>query len=172
MSARWPAMHTPGMIDVPGNDSRHDLPDSNRGGSPRGGAGTKHVSTAQRGGFQAAVRQPSTSLAGRGGSGNPASRGGFKGQARGGAMKPEARIGGHGGSPQERGGAGSGRNFGVSGQTGVPTGRASNPQPGAGNTSGTAYRRIAGRFQRKAMGAQPTESNSGKYGSAPVTANT
>jgi hypothetical protein len=103
----------------------------------------------------------------RSGSGNPASRGDTPTH-----FNSESRIPGHGGSPQNRGGAGTGRNFGVSGQKNVPTGKASNPQPGRGNTDGTAYRRIAGRFQRAAMGAKATSSNDGKYGSPPVTANT
>ncbi len=173
---KWPAMHNPGMIDIPGNDTRHNLTDPNKGGSPRGGQGMKKVPIADRGGFEhqgrdrVAVR--ASMSGGRSGSGNPASRGGFKGVARGGSFQPEARIPGHGGSPQERGGQGSGRNFGVSGQQGVPSGKHANPKPGAGNTKGLAYRRIAGRFKRAAMGAKPTSSDSGKYGSPPVSANT
>lgn len=166
---RWPAMHSPGMIDVPGNDSRHNLTDANKGGSPRNVS--KSVPTAQRGGFGQNGRDKVVVKAGmaggRAGAGNPASRGGTPN-----GINSEARIPGHGGSPQHRGGAGTGRNFGVSGQQSVPTGKASNPQPGAGNTSGTSYRMIAGRFQRAAMGAKPTSSNSGKYGGAPVTSNT
>jgi hypothetical protein len=41
----------------------------------------------------------------------------------------------------------------------------------AGNTSGKAYRMIAGRFKRAAMGAKPS-GGGGKYGSPPVTSNT
>ena len=163
-------MHNPGMIDVPGNDSRHNLTDDNSGGSPRNVG--KNIPGPQRGGFGQNGRDKITIRAGmsgaRSGSGNPASRGG----ANIGSMRPEARIPGHGGSPQHKGGAGSGRNFGVSGQKGLPSGRHANPQPGAGNTSGTSFRMIAGRFKRAAMGAKPTSSNSGKYGSPPVSANT
>lgn len=158
------------MIDVPGNDSRHNLTDDNRGGSPRNVG--KNIPTPQRGGFGQNGRDKVTGgtgmSGGRSGSGNPASRGG----TRIGSMQPETRIPGHGGSPQHKGGAGSGRNFGVSGQQGVPSGRHSDPRPGAGNTSGTSYRMIAGRFKRAAMGAKPTSGSDGKYGGSPVTANT
>ena len=164
-------MFQPFKMDVPGNDSRHNLKDDNQGGSPRGGTGAKRVPMAQRGGFQQQGRDKVYQRAqmgrDRSGSGNPASRGG----ASIGSMQPHTRIPGHGGSPQHRGGAGTGRNFGRSGQQGVPSYSHASPQPGRGNTSGTTYRQISGRFTRKAMGARPT-GDAGKYGSAPVTTNT
>jgi hypothetical protein len=165
---RWPVFPKD-MIDVPGNDSRHNLPDRNHGGSPRDAG--KNMPLGQRGGFTQNGRDKvvvRASMSGaRGGSGNPASRGG----ARIGSMQPEARIPGHGGSPQHKGGAGSGADFGRPGQKGVPGGKPTHGPAGAGNTQGLAYRRIAGRFKRAAMGAKAT-SDSGKYGSPPVSANT
>lgn len=174
---RWQAMTAPkGSMIAPGNDTRHNLTDDNKGGSPRGGQGTKNIPTGQRGGFQQQGRDKVYVKAGmsgaRGGTGNPASRGGFSGQARGGAFTPDKRVPGHGGSPQRRGGAGTGKGFGDPGQAKVPGGNPTQSPPGAGNTSGLAYRRIAGRFKRAAMGARPTSSSSGKYGSPPVTSNT
>ena len=166
-----PVKYPPFRIDVPGNDDRHDQTDSNQGGSPLGGTGTKRVPTAQRGGFQQQGRdkvyQRAKMSGGRSGAGNPASRDG----ASIGSMQPHSRIPGHGGSPQHRGGAGTGRDFGRNGQQGLPNYGPTLPQPGAGNTSGTTYRQIAGRFKRKAMGARPT-GDSGKYGSPPVSTNT
>jgi hypothetical protein len=172
-----------GAMISPGNDDRHNRVDANRGGSPLGKDGRasfasdKKVPIASRGGFGHQGRDRVAVRAGmsgaRGASGNPASRGGFSGQARGGAFKPEARISGHGGSPQHRGGAGSGTGFGTPGQTGVPGGNPTQPRPGAGNTGGLAAKRVIGRFKRQAMGAQPTGGESaGKYGAPPVTANT
>lgn len=176
MPPRWPVF--PKSPDVPGNDDRHNLKDDNKGGSPRGQSGQSQsrVPVPQRGGTGTNGRDKVFVRAGmsgaRSGSGNPASRGGFRGQARGGATPSETRIPGHGGSPQHRGGAGSGAQYGKPGQKGVPGGRPTHGPAGAGNTSGLAYRRIAGRFKRAAMGAKPTSSNSGKYGSPPVSANT
>lgn len=171
MQPRFPAV---GRIDIPGNDSRHNFTDPNQGGGPFGGAGTKRVPPAQRGGFAhqgQRVHVKAKMPTGRGSSGNPASRGGFRGQARGGAFQPESRIRSHGGSPQHRGGAGTGADFGRPGQSGVPGGNPTQARPGAGNTSGRSYQLIAGRFKRAAMGARPT-GNSGKYGSPPVSSNT
>lgn len=177
MPTKYP-LFPKGEIDVPGNDSRHNLPDPNRGGSPIGGQGVKRVPIGQRGGFQhqgrdkVAVRAQMSGA--RSGSGNPASRGGTPG-----SFRPDTRVSGHGGSPQAadalggnlglRGGSLSHGQEGVPGghQTGVPA-----KLQQAGNTSGLAYRRIAGRFKRAAMGAKATSSDSGKYGSPPVTANT
>jgi hypothetical protein len=163
-----------GKIDVPGNDDKHNFTDPNQGGGPRGGAGTKRIPPAQRGGVghngRDIVAQRAKMGGGRSGSGNPASRGGFSGMARGGNFQPDARIPGHGGSAQHRGGAGTGRNFGKNGQSGMPSYGNSNPQPGAGNTSGKSYKLIAGRFKRAAMGAQASQG--GSFGSNPVTSNT
>jgi hypothetical protein len=165
------------------NEGRQNRTDSNSGGSPLGGYGTKRINTGQRGGVAHDGRDraaASASIRGtRGSSGNPASRGGFSGEARGGAFKPDARISGHGGSPQagrapatdfaSRGG------FGANGQGGsnriasgrLPTGNSSNPQPaGSGNTSGRSYQMIAGRFKRGAMQRRPE--GKGSYGGPPV----
>jgi hypothetical protein len=166
MKPRFPAIA--GQMDVPGNDSKHNKLDLNRGGGTR--AMQKRIPPAQRGGTGHNGRDitPRASMSGgRSGSGNPASRGGSVG-----SFTPEARISGHGGSPQERGGAGTGTGFGDSGQRGVPTGRASNPQPGSGNTGGTTYRMIAGRFKRSAMGARASQGSTGNWGGSPVTQNT
>lgn len=166
-------MNNPGRIDIPGNDSKHNFTDGNGGGGPR--QQVKRVSPAQRGSFGhngQRVHTRANMSGARGGSGNPASRGGFNGQARGGAFQPENRVPGHGGSPQHRGGAGTGANFGRGGQTGVPGGNPTQPQPSAGNTGGRSYRLIAGRFKRAAMGAKGNQGSSGSYGSAPVSSNT
>jgi len=100
---------------------------------------------------------------GRTGTGNPASRGA-------GAFDAESRIPGHGGSPQHKGGAGDAQ-FGKPGQAGVPGGHQGAGPAGPGNTSGLAYRRIAGRFKRASMGARPT-GGGGKYGNPPVRTQT
>lgn len=156
-------------MDIPGNDSKHNFADPNGGGGPR--QLQKRIPPNQKGGFghngRDIVAQRASMGGGRSGSGNPASRAGSVG-----SFQPDASISGHGGSPQTRGGAGTGRNFGNSGQSGVPTGPASNPQPGAGNTSGKSYRMIAGRFKRAAMGAKGNQGSSGSYGGSPVTTNT
>lgn len=167
-----------GRIDIPGNDSRHNFTDPNRGGGPRGGAGTKKITPAQRGSFGhngQRVHVKAGMGGARGGTGNPASRGGFRGQARGGSFNPEQRNPGHGGSVQTRSSIPAPANrggFGQSGQSGVPNYGPSGPQPSAGNTSGRSYQLIAGRFKRAAMGASGNQGSSGSYGSAPVTSNT
>lgn len=165
--ARWPVFPK-SDLDTPGNETKHNLPDRNRGGSPRDVS--KHVPLAQRGGFQQQGRDKVYNRAsmggGRSGSGNPASRGG----SNIGSFTPDARIPKHGGSPQ-KGDLQVSRQFGKPGQAGVPGGNPTQPPPGAGNVHGRSYRLIAGRFQRAAMGAKPTK-NSGKYGSPPVTSNT
>ena len=153
---------------INGNDDRHNLPDSNAGGSPRGGKGTLPIAPAQRGGFgqQGQRKTVNASMGGgRSGAGNPASRGG----SAIGSMQPHARVPGHGGSPQ-KGNLNVERQFGKSGQSGVPGGNPTQPPPGAGNTSGRSYRLIAGRFKRAAMGAKA--SSGGSYGAPPVTSNT
>ena len=181
MQPRYPA--------IDGNDSRHNQTDSNMGGSPLGGKGTKNIPPVQRGGFGQNGRDPVVQRAnmggGRSGSGNPASRGGFRGEARGGASTAETRVPGHGGSPQvkePRGGDPSmkGGGFGHAGQGqqntitpgALPSYGSTNPKPSSGNTSGRSYQLIAGRFKRAAMGAKASSGSSGKYGSAPVTSNT
>ena len=160
----------------PANETRHNRTDDNQGGSPLGqtggaqaGASRGGTPIGKRGGFGQQGRDKVYVKAqmggGRSGSGNPASRGGTPG-----SFKPEERIAGHGGSPQVKSMTVA-RQYGKPGQAGVPGGKPTQPPPGAGNTSGLAYRRIAGRFKRAAMGARPT-SSSGKYGSPPVTSNT
>jgi len=177
MPPKWPVTRIPGQIDVPGNDSLHNLTDPNRGGGPQGGKNFRGgVPASNRGGFghqgRDRVHTPASMARGRGSSGNPAMRGGNPG----GSFKPDARIPGHGGSPQHRGGAGSGANFGRPGQSGVPGGNPTQPRPGAGNTGGRSAKLIAGRFTRRAMGARPSQGDSmgsrGKYGSPPVSTNT
>lgn len=162
-----------------------------QGSNPGGQAGVSRTGStpmAKRGGFGQQGRDKVYVRAGmsggRSGSGNPASRGGFSGEARGGNFRPESRVGSHGGSPQvrERHGAAFPMRggFGSSGQGrdnrhapgALPSYGATNPAPGAGNVSGTAAKRVMGRFKRGAMGATATSSSSGKYGSPPVTANT
>lgn len=162
-----------GRIDIPGNDDKHNFTDGNGGGGPR--QQVRRVSPAQRGSFGHNGQRVHVQAAmggARGGRDNPASRGGFNGQARGGAFRPEKRVPGHGGSPQHRGGAGSGYQFGRPGQAGVPGGADTNGPAGPGNTSGRSYRLIAGRFKRAAMGAKGNQGSSGSYGSAPVSSNT
>lgn len=162
-----------------------------QGSNPGSQAGVSRVAStpmAKRGGFGQQGRDKvyvrATMSGARSGSDNPASRGGFSGEARGGSFRPESRVGGHGGSPQVRerhGGAFPMRGgFGASGQGRdnrhapgtLPSYGPTNPRPGAGNVGGTAAKRVIGRFKRATMGAKPTSSNSGKYGSPPVTANT
>jgi len=174
MPPRYAVTKLPGQIDVPGNDSRHNLPDPNQGGGPQGGKGFRgNVKPSNRGGFghqgRDRVHGGSPMTRGRSGSGNPATRGGSPV-----AFKPDARIPGHGGSPQHRGGAGSGADFGRPGQTGVPGGNPTQPRPGAGNTAGRSAKLIAGRFQRKPMGASPSQGDSmgGRFGGPPVSTNT
>lgn len=171
MRPKFPAIA--GQMDVPGNDSKHNKLDLN------GGGGTRHIPAhippAKRGGTGHQGRDIVTHRApmsgGRSGSGNPASRG-----ATPGSFHPEARIAGHGGSAQGKSAglrSNSGGGFGgPNGQQGVPSGAHADPQPGQGNTSGTSYRMIAGRFKRSAMGARGSQGSSGNYGGSPVTQNT
>ena len=168
----WPK----GAMDVPGNDDQHNFTDPNKGGSPLGGQDKKRIPTAQRGGFghngrdRVAVRASMPS--GRSGTGNPAQRGGAVG-----SFPSQSRIPGHGGSPQT-GKTGQRANFDGGfgakphGQSGVPSYPHAAPTPKAGNLGGLAAKRVVGRFKRAAMGARPTDSESGKWGSPPVTSNT
>lgn len=171
-SPKYPAVMAPKGSLIAGNDDRHNLADDNQGGSPRGGAGTKRVALAQRGGVghqgRDRVHQRAQMPAGRGSRGNPAARGGTPVH-----MRPDQRVPGHGGSPQKRGNipAPRGGGFGRHGQENVPQYPHSQPKPSAGNTSGRSYQLISGRFKRKAMGAKPS-GDSGKYGSPPVSSNT
>ena len=171
--SQWPVGSRGAKGSLLHNDDSHGFTDPNGGGSPL--PVKKFVPFPQRGGVGHQGRDRVAIKAkmggGRSGSGNPALRGGFTGEARGGSFQPEARINGHGGSPQvrERSGGQTYGGFGTSGQVGVPTAPHSNPPLKAGNTSGTTHRQIAGRFQRKAMGARATK---GGYGAPPVTANT
>lgn len=171
MKPRFPAIA--GQMDVPGNDSKHNHTDPNQGGGPR--HTPAHIPPAKRGGTGHQGRDIVTHRAsmsgGRSGSGNPASRGGTPG-----SFHPAADVSGHGGSPAGKN-AGLRSNFGggfggPSGQSGVPSASHADPQPGQGNTSGTSYRMIAGRFKRAAMGARASQGSSGSYGGSPVTQNT
>lgn len=138
--------------------------DPNQGGGP--GSATGGASIQQRGSSGAVPRQPTRTRASRGkpSRGNPASRGGSPVH-----MTPHSRIPKHGGSPQHRGGSGSGANFGRSGQSGVPSYPHANPQPGVGNVGGQTSKMISGRFKRSAM---KTSGGGGGYGGSPVSLNT
>ncbi len=169
------------------NENQHNFADLNRGGGPAF-RNRKVIPPVNKGGFGHQGRDRVHVRAGmagaRGGAGNPATRGGFRGEARGGNFQPETRVPGHGGSPQvrerEQGNYGVRHGFGAQGQGRVnreapgelPNYGPSNPKPGAGNTAGWAYKKIAGRFKRAAMGAKATGGEHGSYGSQPVTANT
>lgn len=156
--------------DIPGNDSKHNFPDPNGGGGPR--HMPKKIPHKQRGGVGQhgqKVYGHASMGGGRSGTGNPASRSGSVGN-----FPSESRIPGHGGSPQHRGNMPTGPRggFGQQEQNRVSAVPHANPTPGPGNTSGTAYKRIAGRFNRKSMGASGNQESSGSYGGAPVTSNT
>jgi len=167
---RWAAMTAPkGSMIAPSNDTRHNLTDSNKGGSPR--PGDRPIPPALRGGVghngRDIVAQRASMRGARSGSGNPA--------ARAGAVQHETaqtRVPGHGGSPQGAQRFPAAHQFGKSGQKGVPSYTHTNPKASAGNTSGRSYRLIAGRFKRAAMGARASQGSTGKYGGQPVTANT
>lgn len=155
----------------PGNDSRHNkVEPTNRSGGP-GLRNRKKVPPAVRGGFsqhgQARTDQARNSPHGksRGSSGIPASRGGTPVHFR-----PESRVPGHGGSPQHRGGAGSGANFGQDGKAGVVNQYPNaNPGPaGPGNTGGRMHRRIAGNFRQKTKQSS-SGGLSGAFGAMPIT---
>jgi len=153
----------------PGNDTRHNLTDSNKGGSPR--PGDRRVPPAIRGGVghngRDIVAQRASMGGGRSGSGNPATRGRQVTHET-----AQTRIPGHGGSAQGAERFPAAHQFGKSGQQGLPSGPHANPKPTAGNTSGRSYRLIAGRFKRAAMGARASQGSTGKYGSPPISANT
>lgn len=170
---KYPAIGPKGALGIPGNDSRHNLRDPNMGGGPQGmNRNGKQVPINQRGGMGQHGQRPYVRASmggGRATAGNPAHRGGTPG-----SFHAEQRISGHGGSPQMDQGAiaWQGRGgFTADGQKGLPSGSHSDPPMMAGNTSGRSHQLIAGRFNRKAMGAKAT-GDSGKYGSPPVTSNT
>lgn len=161
---------------------RMNRPDMNRGGGPSGRS--QSVSPRQRtgAGTRANGRDPapSVSLGGRSGSGMPSAS--YRSEGRD-SSTAETRVPGHGGSPQHRereipGDFHKRGGVGAYGQEFVPGGRKSDTSrmgggvTTAGNTSGRAQRLIAGRFKRAAMGARSTGGESGRYGAAPVTANT
>jgi hypothetical protein len=171
--------------DIPGNDSKHNFPDMNGGGGPRGTS--TRIPPKSRGSFGTHGQKNysgGTMGGGRSGTGNPAGRGGFRGEAQGGSFHPESRIPGHGGSPQRgdtmepsRGG-GMGKPAHGPGMVNrhaparVSQYNQAHPRIGTGNTAGTASRRVQGHFNRKSMGAKGNTGMKGAYGGTPVTANT
>lgn len=177
---RFPAMSAP-KGSLLHNDDSHGFTDLNGGGGPTGRAAS--ASPRQRSGAGTGANGRNNLPSKPSGAThptaqNPANRGGFRGEARGGAFTPEARVSGHGGSPQHRereipGDFHKRGGVGAQGQENVPGGKSTRVRPSSGNTSGTSYRMIAGRFKRAAMGARGGGAESrGSYGAAPVTQNT
>src|SRR5205807_4989754 len=138
---------------IAGNDSKHNKRDANSGGGPamrnrrqvpvasRGGHG--HSGQQHTGGSMSGSPKPTAP--------NPAGRGPTPQSFRPDRNNPN-KGGGVQVDPRHRG---MQRQFGKSGQQGVPSYPHASPKPGRGNLSGRAHRRIAGHF-----------------GSAPVTADT
>jgi len=163
---------------LPGNDSKHNKTDLNRGGGPAF-RNRKKVPPKHKGGFgqhgqQRFVKAPMGG--GRGSSGNPARRGAVPGEARGASFTPEQRVPGHGGSVQTRSNIPPPANrggFGHSGQQGVP-GVRTNPQPDAGNLGGRMAKRIGGRFKQDTKGSRAGSAApaGGKWGGPPVRLDT
>lgn len=167
------------------NDDSHGFPDLNGGGGPSGVRNKPTVSSRDRTGAGTRTNgrdpAPSASLSGRGSSGMPSAP--YRSEGRD-SSTAETRVPGHGGSPQHRereipGDFHKRGGIGAHGQEFVPGGRKSDVSRAggaamtSGNTGGRAYRFIAGRFKRSAMGARSTgEESKGRYGSTPVTANT
>lgn len=174
MAAKWSAMQMPKGARID-NEGSHNFTDPNSGGGPGGTLkhNVKRVPDAHKGGpYQPGQKQyASTSIRGtKGSTGNPASRGGMPSVGRQ-SFPSETRVPGHGGSPQHRGGTGMARQFGSSGQVGVP-GVRTNPKPGVGNVGGRMAKRITGRFNNSSKGKRAT-GTVGSYGDrAPITANT
>jgi hypothetical protein len=174
MPPKFSAMKMPkgAYID---NEAHHNFTDMNGGGGPHGMRNKPSMSMRSRSGAGTNANgrdpAPSTSMNGRGSSGMPSAP--YRSEGRDSSM-PDMRVPSHGGSPQHRGGAGSGTGFGDFGKSNVPNDYShANPQPSSGNVSGRSHRLIAGRFKRAAMGARSSGSESkGSYGAAPVTANT
>lgn len=151
------------QLGLPGNDSKHNKIDLNRGGGPAL-RNRKSVPPAKRGGFGhqgQRVHLRAAMPGGRPGAGNPAGRGS---EPR--SMRPDTRNPNTGGGVQQAGdrSAPRGGGFGKPGQVGVP-GVRTNPQPSAGNTGGRMARRVAGHFTNKTKGSG---GNTGKYGGPPV----
>lgn len=169
---------TAGSQGLPGNDSRHNKPDPNRGGGPTTRT-RKKVAPAQRGGFgqhgqQRFVKTKFTG-GGRPGAGNPADRGRVPPVGRQ-SFPSETRNPNAGGGVQVRDPLDTVRGrggFGNPGQVGVP-GVRTNPQPSAGNTGGRMAARVTGRFNNKSKGAKagtPARAG-GKWGGPPVRLDT
>jgi hypothetical protein len=166
-------------LGMPGNDSRHNQVDFNRGGGPTTRTRRK-VPPANRGGFgqhgQAPTSQARASMGGgRGSAGNPASRGNVRPAGRQ-SFPSEVRNPNQGGGPQVRSNMDAVRHrggFGNTGQRGVPT-VATNPKPGPGNLGGRMHKRIAGRFQQASKGSRAgTQARAaGKWGGPPVRLDT
>jgi len=159
---------------LPGNDSRHNKPDPNRGGGPSI-RNRKKVAPVHRGGFgqHGQQRFVKTKFTGGGkpGAGNPADRGGTPK-----SFKPHANNPNAGGGVQVRDSMDTvtGRGgFGNSGQVGVP-GVRSNPQPSGGNVGGRMAQRVTGRFNNKSKGSKAGSQAAagGKWGGPPVRLDT
>ena len=149
---------------IAGNDSRHNKRDANSGGGPAM-RNRKRVPIAQRGGHGHSGHQHTAGSASgspRATAGNPASRGGTPK-----SFHPDRNNPNQGGGvqtdPRHRG---MQRQFGKSGQQGVPTYPHANPQPGKGNTGGRMHKRVAGHFTNKTKGA------GGGFGAPPVSLET
>lgn len=160
-------------LGLPGNDSRHNKPDPNRGGGPTIRT-RKPVPPVHRGGFgqhgqKRYVKAPMGG--GRGSAGNPASRGGTPK-----SFRPHTNNPNSGGGVQVRDNmdtvAGRG-GFGNTGQSGVP-GVRTNPQPGPGNLGGRMAKRVTGRFNQASKGSKAGTVGraGGKWGGPPVRLDT
>lgn len=160
-------------LGMPGNDSRHDKPDPNRGGGPSI-RNRKPVPPVHRGGLgqHGQKRYVKAGMGGgRPGTGNPADRGRVTPVGRQ-SFPSEVRNPNAGGGVQVRDPLDTVRGrggFGNSGQVGVPT-AASNPQPSGGNTGGRMATRVTGRFNNKSKGAKAGTPGraGGKWGGPPV----
>lgn len=157
---------TAGSQGIAGNDSRHNKRDLNKGGGPAF-RNRKSITPAKRGGFGHSGHQHTGgSMSGtpKPTASNPAARGHTPH-----SFHPDTDNPNRGGGVQVRPGREMGRQFGMSGQMGVPTIPHANPQPSAGNVSGRMHKRIAGNFTNKTKGAR---GNTGKYGGPPVRLDT
>lgn len=162
MKTMYPVV-TAGSQGLPGNDSKHNKTDLNRGGGPAF-RNRKKVAPKSRGGFGhegQRVHHRAAMPGGRSTAPDPASRG-----SEPGSMRPDTRNPNSGGGVQTRPGRDMQRQFGKFGKSDVPNDYAhARPQPGPGNTGGRMHRRVAGHFTNKTKGAG---GNTGKYGGPPV----
>lgn len=162
---------------LPGNDSKHNKTDLNRGGGPAF-RNRKKVPPVHRGGFgqhgQKRYVKPSMG-GGRSGTGNPADRGSVRPVGRQ-SFPSEVRNPNQGGAPQVRDNMDTVRGrggFGHSGQQGVP-GVRTNPKPGRGNLGGRMAKRVTGRFNQASKGSKAGSMGraGGKWGGPPVRLDT